>query len=186
MANKATEFTIRGKLHWAKVVGAAKAHTGEPKYDKGPKWSVDITPDAKSTALLKQHGLAEKLRKDKPTAKNPRKEAFVSLTMLENKADGTKNNPPSIIDASGRAWGNEEIGNDTIADILVRFVDYGTTKGLYFKKMRVLKHVPYEGGADFEPLSEDDEFFGSTETASTGEATESSAFDPDLDDDVPF
>lgn len=182
--NKAVEFTIRGVLDWAKVVGAAKPHTGEPKYDKGPKWSVDITPDAKSRALLEQHGMSEKLRKDKPTAKNPRKESFVSLTILENRPDGEKNRPPEIIDASGRSWGNDEIGNGSVADILVRAVDYGTTKGLYYKKMRILKHVPYEGGSDFEPLSEDDEFFASGPVADTPSPAQDNP--DDLDDDVPF
>lgn len=191
LANKAVEFTIRGKVDWCKLLGKARPYTGDPRYDKGPSWSIEINPDEKSRALLKKHGLEEKFKKDKKTkadgspAKNPRDYDFIRLTVLENRADGTKNNPPEIIDASGRAWGDDEIGNETVADILVRYVDYGTTKGLYYKKMRVLKHVPYEGGSDFEPLSEDDEYFaGGADTPKSG--GESAAFDPDLDDDVPF
>lgn len=196
MANKAVEFTIRGSIDWCKLLGKARPYTGDPRFDKGPSWSVEINPDAKSRALLEKHGLTDKLKRDKKTKKdgtpykNPRDYDFLRLTILEEKADGTKNKPPVIIDASGRSWDDEtEMGNGTIADILVRYVDYGTTKGLYYKKMRVLKHIPYEGGADFEPLSADDEFFGAA-TGMEGSAApsnnESEAFDPDLDDDVPF
>lgn len=185
MANKAVEFTIRGKIDWCKLLGKARPYTGDPRYDKGPSWSVEINPDEKSRALLAKHGLEEKLKRDKKTkrdgtpAKNPRDYDFIRLTILESKADGTKNKAPEIMDASGRAWDDStEMGNGTVADILVRYIDYGTTKGLYYKKMRVLKHVPYEGGSDFEPLSEDDEFFAG------GADTPPSPVEDD--DDVPF
>lgn len=189
MANKAVEFTIRGSIDWCKLIGPARPYTGDPRYDKGPSWSVEINPDEKSRAMLKKHGLMEKFKRDKThrkdgtAAKNVRDYDFVRLTILENRADGTKNKAPEIIDASGRPWGTDEMGNGTVVDILCRYVDYGTTKGLYYKKMRVLKHVPYEGGSDFEPLSEDDEFFASPSPVAD---TPSPAFDTDLDDDVPF
>lgn len=192
MANKAVEFTIRGSIDWCKLLGSARPYTGDPRYDKGPSWSVEINPDEKSRATLKKHGLTDKLKKDKKTkkdgtpTKNPRSYDFLRLTILEKRADGEKNKAPEIIDASGRSWGQEtEMGNGTVVDILVRYVDYGTTKGLYFKKMRVLKHVPYEGGNDFEPLSEDDEFFagGSDPVADTDAPAPSN---DDYEDDVPF
>lgn len=165
--NKAVEFTIRGSIDWCKLLGPARPYTGDPKFDKGPSWSVEINPNEDSRKILAEHGLEEKFKMDKakkkdgtPT-KNPRSYDFIRLTCLENKKDGGKNRNPEIKDASGAPWNPEtEIGNGTIADILVRYVDYGTTKGLYFKKMRVLKLVEYSGGSDFEPLSEDDEFFG--------------------------
>jgi hypothetical protein len=193
LPNKAIEFTIRGTIDWCKLLGKARPYTGDPRFDKGPSWSVEINPDEKSRALLAKHGLNEKLKKDKlkkadgtPT-KNPRSYDFVRLTVLENKADGTKNRAPEIIDASGRGWGDEtEMGNGTVADILVRYVDYGTTKGLYYKKMRVLKLIPYEGGGgDFEPLSEDDEFFGGDSPVADTPAAAPTNPD-DLDDDTPF
>lgn len=168
--NKAVEFTIRGKVDWCKLLGAARPYSGDPKFDKGPNWSIEINPDDKSRAVLKSHGLDEKFKMDKakkkdgtPT-KNPRSYDFIRLTILENRPDGTKNKVPEVKDSSGALWNQEtEIGNGTDADILVRYVDYGTTKGLYYKKMRVLRLVPYDGGSDFEPLSEDDEFFGQSE-----------------------
>lgn len=193
MANKAVEFTIRGSIDWCKLIGPARPHTGNPKYDKGPSWSVEINPDEKSRAKLKQLGLADKLKRDKPTkadgtpTKNPRSYDVLRLSILETKPDGSKNKNPEIQDGSGRNWGQEvEIGNGSVADVLVRFVDYGTTQGLYYKKMRVLKHVVYEGGSDFEPLSEDDEFFaGGAETAASFTSGAAGASNPDaLDDDI--
>jgi hypothetical protein len=86
------------------------------------------------------------------------------------------------------------LGNGTVVDIIVRYVDYGTTQGLYFKKMRVLKLVPYEKtGTDFEPLSEDDEFFGAAVepegvAASAGDdpfARLPDGLEPEVDEDIP-
>ncbi len=193
MPNKASEFTIRGAIDWCKLIGPPRPYTGNPKYDKGPSWSVEINPDANSRALLKQYGLEGKLKKDKlkkldgtPT-KNPRSYDTVRLNILSKKADGTPAPAPEIKDASGRAWGADEIGNGSVADILVRFVDYGETQGLYYKKMRVLKHVEYEGGADFEPLSEDDEYFGAAVGSDSKADPQGASPNPDdLDDDIPF
>lgn len=186
--NKAIEFTIRGKIDWCKLLGPARPYSGDPKFDKGPSWSVEINPDEKSRALLAKHDLEGKLKKDKKMKRdgtlraNVRDYDYLRLTILENRPDGTKNRPPEIKDASGSLWNPEvEMGNGTVVDILCRYVNYGTTQGLYFKKMRVLKLVPYEGGSDFEPLSEDDEFFGATEQTEVEEPIH----DPDLDD-VPF
>lgn len=190
MANNATFLVLRGKVHWAKIVGAAKPHTGQAKYDKGPKWSVDLTPNDASREKIKIAGIEDKLKKDKPGSKYPRSESFLSLTMLENRSDGKKNKPPVIKDASGRDWGEDvEIGNESVMDIEVKVVDYGDTVGVYYQKGRVLQHVPYEGGGsgDFEPLSEDDEFFGADATPTTSEAKPKTSPNPDdLDDDVPF
>lgn len=192
MANKTNDFVIRGKIDWCKLLGPARPYTGDPRYDKGPSWSVEIAPDEKSMELLKKFRLTDKLKTDKKTradgspAKNPRDYQFLRLTVLENKADGSKNKAPEIIGGDGSPWNPEtEIGNGSVADIIVRAIDYGTTKGLYFRKMRVLSLVPYEGGVGFEPLSEDDEYFagGSSPAADPKGA----AGNPDdLDDDIPF
>lgn len=186
--NKTVEFTIRGTIDWCKLLGAARPYAGDPKFDKGPNWSVEINPDEASRAVLKKHGLSDKFKTDKkvradgsPT-KSQRDYSFLRLTILENKSDGTKFKAPEVKDASGAPWNSTvEIGNGSVADILVRYVDYGTTKGLYFKKMRVLRLVEYEGGSDFEPLSEDDEFFASGEI----EAEPSADATTDNLDDIP-
>jgi hypothetical protein len=186
MAKDAT-IVIRGTVDWAKIVGKARPYTGNPKYDKGPYWSVDITPDKKSRELIKANGITEKLRK--PKENDSRKETYISLKVLENRADGEKNDPPKISDIRGQAWDNRLLGNGTAMDIKVKIKDYGSgsEKGVYYQAGRVLKLVPYEGGG-FEALSEDDEYFAAGEDASdvdTSAASASPSAD-DLDDDIPF
>ena len=174
---------IRGTLDWAKIVGPARPYSGNPKYDKGPNWSVDITPDKKSRELLKENGIDDKLRE--PKGENDKRgETFLTLRQLENRTDGKKNPPPGIVDAAGKDWGQERLlGNGTVADIMVKVADYGTAsaKGVYMQKVRILDHVPY-GGGDFAPLSEDDKFF-----AEGSEVFETDAEAPakdNLDDDA--
>jgi hypothetical protein len=202
--NKPIEFTIRGTVDWCKLFGPARKYDGDPRFDKGPYWSVEINPDAASREKLAKYGLDElvpngKMRKDKPKKKdgterkNVRPYDYLRLTILEERADGQKNQPPQVQDSYRRPWNpSVEIGNQSVVDILVRFVDYGTTQGLYFKKMRVLKLVEFERtGSDFEPLSEDDEYFGALEDMSDNvpfplpEGMEPAHNEEELDDDLP-
>jgi hypothetical protein len=190
--SKDTFLVIRGALHWAKLTGKARPYTGNPKYNKGPYWSVDITPDAKSMKALEEAGLTTggskglgKMRKPKPDDKSGRKGLFMTFKVLEYKewpakADTEKNRPPKITDAANQPWNNGLLGNGTIADIKVKVVDYGDgMKGCYYQAARILDHVPYEAN-DFEPLSSDDEFFASDAPL------ENDIAEDDLDDDVPF
>lgn len=185
-------LVLRGTVDWAKVTGKARPYTGNPKYDKGPYWSVDLTPDANSRRLLKENGLDKggtngtgKLRS--PKDNDNRQDTFLSLKILENKADGSKNDPPSIKDVRGQVWNGSLIGNGSVCDIKVRVKDYGSgsEKGFYFQAMRVLEHVPYESN-DFAPLSEDDEYFaGGTEDTEADVKAKPEVEDFD-DSDVPF
>lgn len=189
MANKEQFIVVRGTLDWAKIVGNARPHTGLPKYDKGPKWSVDVTPNEASREVIKKAGIGDKLKTPKKGPKERRKESFLPLSVLENRPDGKKNGPPKIESADGRPWDDSEIGNGSIADLKIKVVDYGDTQGAYLQKVRILKHIPYESGdTDFEPLSEDDEFFGATVDEDVKKAdTSGEAGNPDdLDDDIPF
>lgn len=183
-------IVLRGTAHWTKLVGFARPYTGNPKYNKGPYWSVDITPLNKSeVAKLKSAGIVNKLKEPRGE-KETRTEPYLRLTILETRADGEKNDPPSIVDASGRAWGDDLIGNGSVVDVMIKVNDYGETTGVYYQKLRVLSLVPYEG-AGFAPLSEDDEYFatgGSMDVAaaSTGDASGTERNDGDVDDDIPF
>lgn len=154
-------IVLRGELYYAKVLGKARPHTGNPKYDKGPYWSVDIIPDAASRSLMKTFGITEKLRDPPQGDKAERTQDFLSLRVLENRPDGETNRPPKVVDAQGRDWNeNTLLGNGSVADVKVKIVDYGkgVQKGVYLQAIRVLKHIPYESTA-FEPLDEDDEYF---------------------------
>lgn len=186
-------LVIRGELNWAKLVGPARPYTGNPKYDKGPYWSVDLTPDAEGRAALAALGLDKGGKKGTgkfrtPGENDPRKETFLTLTVLETKKDGTKNAPPKVVDAANQKWDGSLIGNGSIGDVKVKYVDYGDpdTAGLYFQALRVLDHVPYES-SDFEELDEEDEYFAGGAAAKDAKTTGAPATgDEDLDDDVPF
>ncbi len=186
--SKEQTIVIRGELNWAKLTGAARPYTGNPKYDKGAYWSVDVTPDEPSRKKIKAAGIADKLREPKGE-KDKRTATFLTLKHLEKNSKGEKNRPIEIKDASGRPWGEDLIGNGSVGDVMVKVVDYGDTQGAYIQKVRILKHVVYEGGQDFEPLSEDDEFFGGTQVddseAKLASSKDNAATD-DLDDDIPF
>lgn len=207
MAKEKT-IVIRGEIYWCKLLGDAVPYTGNPRYDKGPYWAVDITPDGPSFMKLEAEGLTTggksglgKMREpNKKYEKETRKENYLTLTINENRSDGKKNNPPVVQDGEGKPWDNGKIGNGSIADIMVKVVDYGDdVKGLYFQKMRVLDHVAFEG-QDFEPLSEEDEYFASskasgkpqgaakteTDKAKPSGDTESEPGNEDLEDEIPF
>lgn len=190
MASKATTHVIRGRLDWAKVLGKPRPHTGKPQYDKGPYWSFDLTPNADGIALLKtilnKKQFAEKMRE--PGEKDDRTEDYITFRHLLNGKDGEKNDPIRVVDAYNNPWPQDRlIGNGSIADVKFRKVDFDTTVGLYVQAIRVLKHVPYEGGPEFEPLSEEDEFFATGgDSESSGKAGDSENIDDFYDDDVPM
>jgi len=178
-------IVLRGTLHWAKITGPARPYTGNPKFDKGPYWSLDLTPDAKSRKIIKDAGIEDKLRTPKGE-KEKRTETFLTLKVLENKSDGSKNKPPKISDVRGQPWDGSDIGNESVADVKVKVKDYGTTTGAYLQEVRILKHIPYEGGSGFEPLSPDDEFFAGGEDSPAPDSSGEAPNPDELDDDIPF
>jgi hypothetical protein len=178
-------IVVRGELYWAKITGDARPYTGNPKYDKGPNWSVDIIPDAASRKTIKAAGIEGKLRNGSDN--DTRKETFLTLRHLLNRPDGKQNDPPVVKDAAGNPWTKGLIGNGSIGDIKIKVKDYGSgsDKGAYYQAARILQHVPYESN-DFAPLSEDDEFFAS---GTSEDEADSKGFSPesdDLEDDAPF
>lgn len=188
MANKYTTHVIRGRLNWAKVLGAPVMND----YAKEKQWSVDVSPDAAGMTVLRSLKLDGKI-KNKGDARGN----FISFRQSEFKKNGELNDPINITDAKGNPWPeNKKLGNETVADVKFSYTDFGQTKGSYIKAIRVLKHVPYVA-QEFAPLSEDDEFFSSAvadgedgqelepQTGSDTPAEVTSNHD-DLDDDVPF
>lgn len=176
MAQVYSTHVIRGKVKWAKVLGAPIMN----EYAKARQWSIDVYPDAKGLAELKRLGLTSKL-KDKGEGK------YISFRQNEFKKDGRPNDPIKIEDVKGNPWSqSEKIGNGSIADVKFSYTDFGSTKGSYIKAIRVMKHEPYVT-QEFAPLSEDDEFFAGDRAEEMEPTTGSSdAVDPELDDEVPF
>lgn len=192
MSSKTKTIVVRGRVDWAKLTGDARPYTGNPKFDKGPYWSVDITPDANSRKVIEDAGISDKLRLPKGE-KDTRTESFLSLKVLKNKADGSPNLDrqgnqivPKINSVDGRLWDDSLIGNGSVMDIKINVVDYGTTVGAYYQAGRVLSHVPYEGGTGWAPLTPDDEFFGGDKTEAADTPAKAQVNPDDLEDDVPF
>lgn len=186
---KSKTYVIRGTLHWAKLIGAPRLNT----YSGENEWSVDVTPDAKGRAIISDAGLDGKLKTPKK-GKDDRKETFLSFRQREYRTgkngERVKNEPVAISTAQGTSWPEGKlIGNGTIADVKFTHKDNGPGKhpGVYINAVRILKLVPYERD-DFEPLSEEDEYFAANEQESPTEYDEAdladSSYDPD--DDVPF
>lgn len=192
MANKNVTVVMRGKLMYAKVLGDPILN-----YSKdGKEWKFDLIPvDAKSAkAELKGYGIAERLRIKDGYANN---QPYMSFKQKEYKANGDANAPIEVVDILGKPWPQDKLlGNDTVADVKFAVVDYGPGKkhGVYPRKIRILDHVPYEGGG-FEPVSEDDEYFAkAAEAALQAEKTGNIAPDfhkdfgleeDELDDELP-
>jgi hypothetical protein len=73
LANKAVEFTIRGAIDWCKLLGPARPYTGDPRSTRDRAGLSRLIPDEKSRALLKKHGLEDKLKKDKRSVRTARR-----------------------------------------------------------------------------------------------------------------
>src|SRR6478609_6880944 len=158
MADKPVTAVIRGKLHWAKLLGEPRMNT----FTNEREWSVDLTPDEESMKKVKALKIAERLRD--PKEEDDRTEQFLSFRQKEFRTDpvtGEKkaNRPIEVVDVSGRPWDSKTLlGNDTLADIKVTVKDYGKGKptGVYIQAVRVLDLVPYVANT-FAPLTPEEQ-----------------------------
>jgi len=183
LSNNNDTFVIRGVANWAKVLGPPRLNT----FTDEKEWSIDVTPDKDSRALLRKLGINDRLRD--PKDGDTREDSFMSFRQREFRKDGTKNDPIRIVDATNQKWGNSLIGNGSTVDVRFAVKDYGKgkKKGVYIRAIRVLEHVPYES-EDFAPLDSDDEYFAEAGNSNykLPEGLEPQVDDDyDLDDDVP-
>lgn len=144
---------LRGKLHWAKILG-----NPQPNYLKDAnEWTMDLSLDKDGVAQVKKLQLGGRV-KDKKDDRGQ----FISFKQRELRKDGSPAKPITVIDSSGKPWDqSEKIGNGTVADVKFEVVDYGMgpdKMGVYPRAVRILDHVPYEG-SDFGAISSDDEYF---------------------------
>lgn len=164
-------------------------------YEKtGKQWSTDVVIDEATAKEMKQYGIADRVkRKDGYLDGQP----FLSFKQKELQASGKENDPPEIVDITGKPWDqSKRIGNETVVDMKFNVVDFGVgkKKGVYPKKMRVLDHVPFEDSG-FQPLDESDEFYQKAQEAQQEAAVRAAAEDrqfkkdfigDDLDEELPF
>jgi len=183
MPNVSEIVYLRGKLHWAKVLG-------DPvdDYDKtGKEWAFDLALDSdgvRQMNALKVQGKPVKNIKDKGDERGE----FINFRQRYREIgdSGKFTQPITVLDAAGKPWNQDEkIGNGTVADVKFKVVDYGKGKyaGVYPMAIRVLDHVPYQDQT-FAPLSEDDKFFKSAGEAEAG--YQGGFTNEDTEDDIPF
>lgn len=160
--SKNVTVTLRGKLMYAKVLGDPILN-----YDKdGKEWKFDFIPN-ETKAVAKElagYGIRDRLRSKTTKAGDEVHDGaeFMSFRQKEFTVAGKANDPIAVVDILGKEWDSEKLlGNGTVADVRFAVVDFGPTKkkGIYPRKIRILDHVPYEGGNAIEPVSEEDEYF---------------------------
>lgn len=93
---------ISGKAYWAAIV--------EPNTTFEPVWSVDITLDEKTKAIVEKDGLTVKNKGDD-------RGEFVTLKRKVMKKDGTKRNGPSVKDSRNQPWGDQLVGNGSQVNV---------------------------------------------------------------------
>ena len=137
MSSKSTEF-VSGKLYWAKVLGKPVFN----KFKDANEWSFEFEPDKAGIAVLKKHGLIDRL-KDKYEDRGK----YISLRKTEFNNKGEPNTPIRIYAADDTEWDQTKlIGNGSTADIKLDIRDYGAgkKKGIYPVAIRVTDLVKYE------------------------------------------
>lgn len=175
MANKNQKIVFRGKTSYAKVLGDPVLN-----YSKdGKEWKTDVIIEDSTEKEMKACGIGDRVKK-KDDYLAGRK--YVTFKQKEFRADGTRNEPITVVDILGDAWNQKVlIGNESDVEITANIVDYGPGKrpGFYIRKMRVLKLVPYAGETVSE-ISPDDPFYAEAEAARARKAQEDAQFKKDF------
>lgn len=141
-----------------------------------PCWSIDAVLTKEQAKALQAEGLSPKKDKDG--------DIILKLKRNVDRADGTQNNPPRVIDA-GKDRFTDLIGNGSICNIQYNIYEWkwkskaGVSAGLV--AVQVLDHVPYKGAED--EFEVEEEFGGEKDELSDNSNTSD---DDDFDDDIPF
>jgi len=187
--NKTQKMVVRGKLSYAKILGDPVLNYAKD----GKEWKLDLEIDPATEKEFKAAGLADRVkRKDNYLDGRP----HVTFKQAEFRRDPDpitglpkRNDPIKVTDIIGDPWDQKTLlGNGTDADVTFAVADHGPgkKKGMYIRSVRILKHIPYEGGSDAPPISEDDPFYAEAAAAAEKKAQEAAQFRKDfgLDDDV--
>jgi hypothetical protein len=147
---------IKGIAYWARVTGEP---TRNEQYPDNPRaWSIDVTLDKETVAVLKEKGLFPKIKN-----KGDDRGQFITFKRKEFKKDGvTRNQPIKIVDHHGNPWkSNVLIGNGSVVN--VSFNIYEDRRGQAnpaILAIQVWDHVPYVANNQDEfPVKDDGETF---------------------------
>lgn len=140
-------MVIKGKAHWAKVLGAPG--WGYKKQHK--EWSVDVAIDDATKERLLAEGMGKTYIKNKGDERGN----FITFRRRELKRDGTPGKPIEVLDRTGKDWDQKKlIGNGTVvnAKIILNDVDGENYKKPGLLKLQIVDLVEYEGNGDAEDL----------------------------------
>ena len=179
MANNSKTYTIRGKAMYAKVLGDPVLNFSKD----GKEWAVDLLIDAATAKEFKGMGIADRVKRREDRYDG---QPYVHFRQRYEKMGGGTNDPITVVDILGKAWDQKAlIGNGSTVDVQFAVRDYGIGKkaGVYPRTIRVLDHIPYEGGT-LGAVSEDDEFFKAALAAQEKAQKQAETGSRELDDSV--
>lgn len=185
----AVQFTIRGKVKWAKVFENnrdLKGPNGNWERDGG-RYTITVVVDDKSEKTLKEVGSQKKVKVDSEGDR---------VVQLERKhiAPYSYGGPPRVIHADKTPWSFMDdglIGNGSEAIIAGTVYEAGGLKGTRLEVVQVLDHVVYEvDNPDYDPLDK----FGIVSQADDADeekpkakkATKKKTSEEVPDDEIPF
>ena len=194
MADNVQTFYIRGETQFAKILGDPI-----PNYNKdGYEWKMDLVLDDAGVEQFNDISpdVSDRVKVNKKNKKTGELvyegRPHISFKHSQITKAGNENRPITVVDAAGNTWPQDKlIGNGSKVDVKFIVMDFGKGKfpGVYIRAVRVLEHVPYEV-QEFEPISEDDEFYKEAEEAAANleaEMTDAPEVEQDdLDDEVPM
>lgn len=175
-----SSFYITGIANWAKVLGPPVQNYSKDGYE----WTIDITPDDDSVAVLNNAGIGDRMKN-----KGDDRGEFISFRQKATRMNGEENDPIRVVDAKNRPWDPKElIGNGSKVQLKFNVKDYGPGKkqGVYPQAIRVLELVSY-APVDFEPLPEDSEYVKAADEKPhvAPDFDKDFGLDDDLNDDMP-
>lgn len=132
---------VNGIAKWASV------HAPNTKFE--PVWTIDLYPNDAVIKVLKDAGLTVKTDSDG--------KQFVKIKRKVDRRDGSKNDPPEVVDAYKKPF-NENIGNGSEVNVIFSIYEWNfrgrTGVGTDLKKVQVVKHVPYGDSEDFDIIGD--------------------------------
>jgi len=128
---------INGTVKWASV------QTPNTTYE--PVWSVDLYPSEEVIKQFKKLGLPVKTDKEGGE--------FLKIKRKVEKRDGTKNEPPIVVDAMKKPF-TEMVGNGSEVNVIFDIFEWEMRgkkgKTAWLNKVQVVNLVPFGGGEDFD------------------------------------
>ena len=148
---------LRGIAYYAKLFETNRDLTGYDNSlaDIGGQTSLDIDLDSRHMELLKK---SKSMRPGRPSPEDP---SLTRVKFARKWQEQYGGGEPKVLRADGTPWDlNTDgfIGNGSEVEVILQVYDTKNTRifGTRLDTVKVLNHVPYEGGSQVEIMSVDD------------------------------